>query len=73
MNQVLSHLPLSAEAGTALCGGSSRFRNVYKTLLSYEQADWQKLSSKASKIGTAEECVPRCYLTAAKRAAMFTV
>jgi EAL and modified HD-GYP domain-containing signal transduction protein len=70
MSHVLAHLPLSAEITTALSGGANRFRDVYETLLAYEQADWQKLSSLASKIGVAEDCVPDCYLTAANRAAM---
>jgi EAL and modified HD-GYP domain-containing signal transduction protein len=73
MNSVLSHLPLSAEVCTALSGGANSFREVYDTLLSYEQADWQKLSSQAAKIGTSEYCVPKCYLSAAKRAAMVTI
>jgi len=73
MDQVLSHLPLSAEVHTALAGGSNRFRDVYETLLSYEQADWENLSVQTAKIGTAEECVPKCYLSAAKRAAIVTI
>lgn len=73
MNSVLSHLPLSVEVRTALSGGANRFRDVFETLLSYEQADWQKLSSQAVKIGTTEDCVPKCYLSAAKRAALVTI
>jgi c-di-GMP-related signal transduction protein len=73
MNEVLTHLPLSAEVHTALCGGASRFRDVYETLLSYERADWKKLSCLAAKIGCPEDRVPESYLSAANRASSVSV
>jgi c-di-GMP-related signal transduction protein len=69
MQSVLSNLPLSSDLSTALNGGSNRFRDVYDTLLSYERADWNKLSSFTAKIGATEDRVPHCYLAAANRAA----
>jgi c-di-GMP-related signal transduction protein len=73
MNNVVSFLPLSSEVQTALCGGANRFRDVYDTLLSYERADWKKLSCLSAKIGVPEHRVPECYLSAANRAASVSV
>jgi EAL and modified HD-GYP domain-containing signal transduction protein len=68
MQQILSNLPVSADVRTALSGGTNRFRDVYDTLLAYEKADWNMLSSTATRIGPIEEQVPECYLAAANRA-----
>jgi c-di-GMP-related signal transduction protein len=73
ISNVLSHLPLSSDVSTALCGGTNRFRDVYDTLLSYERADWPKLSSVAAKFGSVEARVPECYLSAANRAVVVPV
>jgi EAL and modified HD-GYP domain-containing signal transduction protein len=73
MNYVLSHLPLSSEVHTALAGGANRFRDVFDALLSYERADWTALTSLAAKLGSAEDRVPQCYLSAANRAAVVLV
>jgi c-di-GMP-related signal transduction protein len=73
MDSVVSHLPLSSEVQTALCGGANRFRDVYDMFVSYERADWKALSRLAAKIGYAEERVPECYLSAANRAASVSV
>ncbi len=73
MNDVLSRLPLSSEVHTALAGGANRFRDVFDTLLSYERADWTALSSLSAKIGSTEDRVPQCYLSAANRAAVVFV
>jgi hypothetical protein len=53
---------------TALCGGTNRFRDVYDTLLAYERADWNALTSAATRIGPFEASVPDCYKSAALRA-----
>jgi EAL and modified HD-GYP domain-containing signal transduction protein len=68
MKDVLCNLPLTADLNTALSGGTNRFRDVYDTLLCYERADWGKLSSLVAKIGSPENRVPECYLSAANRA-----
>lgn len=68
MSAILSRLPVSAEVSTALTGGPNRFRDVYETVLSYERADWKKLSAIVEKFGPIEERVPECYLLAANRA-----
>jgi EAL and modified HD-GYP domain-containing signal transduction protein len=68
MEQILSHIPVAAEVCTALTGGSNRFRNVYETLLAYEQADWNKLTTMTGTFPTVETQVPACYLAAAGRA-----
>ena len=73
MDNVLSHLPLSAEVHTALSGGSNRFRDVYDILLSYERADWKTLSCLATKLGCPEDRMPNFYLSATKRAAAISV
>jgi c-di-GMP-related signal transduction protein len=70
MDSVLARLPVSSEVRAALLNGSSsRFRDVYETLLSYERADWNRLSSLAVRIGSPEERIPECYLSAANHAA----
>jgi len=73
MSSVVSHLPLSSDVQTALCGGANRLRNVYDALISYERADWKKLSCLSVEIGAPEHRVPECYLSAANRAASVSV
>ncbi len=68
MKDVLSHLPLSADVYTALCGGANRSRDVFETLLSYERADWKRLSWLAAKIGCPEDRQPESHFSAANRA-----
>jgi c-di-GMP-related signal transduction protein len=68
MEDILSHLAVSEEVRTALCGGSNRFRDVYDTLLAYEHADWNAFSSAAARLGSIEDRVPDCYVKAAERA-----
>jgi c-di-GMP-related signal transduction protein len=68
MDAVLARLPVSGDVRDALSGGANRFRDVYETLLSYERADWNMLSSLSAKIGSPEERVPECYLSATNRA-----
>jgi c-di-GMP-related signal transduction protein len=68
MEQVLSSVPVAAEVREALTGDSNRFRDVYETLLAYEQADWNKLTTVAGTFPAIETHVPNCYLTAAGRA-----
>jgi c-di-GMP-related signal transduction protein len=69
IGEILSNLPVSAEVRTALCGGANRFRDVYDTLLAYERADWEGVSSAASRLAQIENCIPDCYQLAATRAA----
>ena len=68
MVSVLANLPVSADVRTALNGGANRFRDVYDMLLSYEQADWERLPALAAKIGAPEDGIAECYLSATKRA-----
>ena len=68
MEQILSSVPVAAEVREALTGCSNRFRNVYETLLAYEQADWNKLTAVAGTFPAVETHVPSCYLAAAGRA-----
>ncbi|HEY2462304.1 MAG TPA: HDOD domain-containing protein [Candidatus Acidoferrum sp.] len=68
IENILSSLPVSSEVRTALCGGANGFRDVYDTLLAYEQADWNALSNAAGRIGPIEAAVPDCYQAAAARA-----
>ena len=69
MNNIVSHLPLSPEVHTALCGGANRFRDVYDTFVAFERADWKALSALAAKIAAPEDRIPECYLAATNRAA----
>lgn len=71
LDQLLATLPVSDEIRSALCGGSNRFRDVYETLLAYEQADWAKLSAVAATLPTIEAQVPAFYLSAVGRANEF--
>ncbi len=66
--EILGTLPVSSEVRTALCGGANRFRDVYDTLLAYERADWDSLTSTATRIGSVEATIPDCYQSAATRA-----
>ena len=59
MEQVLSSVPVAAEVREALTGGSNRFRDVYETLLAYEQADWNKLTTVAGTFPAIETHVPK--------------
>lgn len=68
MEQILASVPVAAGVREALTGCSNRFRNVYDTLLAYEQADWNKLSAVTNTFPSVETHVPGCYLTAASRA-----
>jgi c-di-GMP-related signal transduction protein len=69
MHAVLSRLPVSADVREALSSGSSNpFCDVYGMLLSYERADWKKLSCLSSKLGCPEEGIAECYLSATSRA-----
>jgi c-di-GMP-related signal transduction protein len=68
IGEVLSRLPVSTDVREALNGGASRFHDVYHTLLSYERADWEQLSSLTRKLGSPEERVPECYISATHRA-----
>jgi EAL and modified HD-GYP domain-containing signal transduction protein len=68
MDKVLSELSLSPEIHSALNGGGGIFDHVYQTLLSYEKADWARLSEIATKEGYPEEQIPECFLAASKRA-----
>jgi len=68
IGDILSHLPVSADVRTALCGGSNGLRNVYETLLSYERADWAALSKIIERMASIEEQIPICYMNAANRA-----
>ncbi len=66
--EILTTLPVSPEVRTALCGGTNRFRDVYDALLAYERADWDALSSAATRIGPVEAAIPDCYKSAATHA-----
>lgn len=68
MHAVLSNLPVSTDVRTALNGGANRFRDVFDAVLSYEHAEWEKLSALAAKLGSPEDRVSECYLSAAHRA-----
>lgn len=69
IEHVLARLPVSQELRLALSHQSSRFSDVYDTVLSYEHADWTKLSATlAGRIEDVENHIPACYLIAAKRA-----
>jgi c-di-GMP-related signal transduction protein len=68
--EILATLPVYSEVRTALCGGSNRFRDVYDTLLAYERADWDALTSAATRIGPVEATIPECYQSAAARASV---
>jgi c-di-GMP-related signal transduction protein len=72
MDQVLRSLPVTEEIRKALTDGKGQFRDVYETLLAYEQADWRRLSEAASRVGPIEEMIPQCYVSAAGRAGMVT-
>jgi c-di-GMP-related signal transduction protein len=72
MQEVLTQLPIAADVCAALTGGANRLREIYDILISYERADWVLLSSLAAKFGCPEDLVPRCYLSAAKRAAVIS-
>jgi EAL and modified HD-GYP domain-containing signal transduction protein len=68
IERVLASLPVSEEVRSALSRKSSRFSEVYDTVLSYEHGDWSKIEASLGKRLDAEEYVPACYITAAKRA-----
>jgi len=69
IKEVLETLPIAAELKLALCGGANQYRDVYDLLLALERAEWQKLSSCASRLGCDEGTVPDSYQTALKKAA----
>jgi c-di-GMP-related signal transduction protein len=60
MPQVLAELSLSAKIYTALSGAGGAFGNVYETLFTYEQADWNELSRIAKNSGYSEDAIPDC-------------
>ena len=68
LEQILSTIPVSTEVRAALCGGANKFRDVYETLLAYEHADWNTLSTTVARFSSIEAQVPVCYLAAAGRA-----
>ena len=68
IGDILSHLPVTVDVRTALCGGSNNLRNVYDTMLSYERADWATLSTVTQRMASIEEQIPACYMNAANRA-----
>jgi EAL and modified HD-GYP domain-containing signal transduction protein len=72
-DQILANLPVSVEVRTALAGGSNHFRDVYDTLLAYEQADWDRLTASVRRFDSIEAQVPVCYLAAANRASAIAI
>jgi EAL and modified HD-GYP domain-containing signal transduction protein len=73
LDQILANLPVSVEVRTALTGGSNHFRDVYDTLLAYERADWDRLTTTVRRFESIEAQVPVCYLAAANRASAIAV
>ena len=74
MARVLAGLPVSQEVRQALSRQTSRFTDVYDTVLSYEHGDWTRLSSTfAGRSDGAEDHIPACYLEAAKRASQVSI
>jgi c-di-GMP-related signal transduction protein len=49
--EILASLPISPETRAALCGSANHLRDIYDTLLSYENADWPALATAAARLG----------------------
>ena len=69
IQEILTGLPISPDVRTALCGGASRFRDIYDILLAYERADWPALTATAARLGPVESLIPDCYAAATARTA----
>jgi c-di-GMP-related signal transduction protein len=69
IQEILTGLPISPDVRTALCGGASRFRDIYDILLAYERADWPALTATAARLGAVESLIPDCYAAATARTA----
>ena len=61
MAKVLDQLPVSEDIKVALLGKSSSFRDVYDTVVLYEQGNWQKCNENSSKLNLNKSVLPSLY------------
>lgn len=66
MEEALSEIPLAEEIRTALIKGEGDFKPILDMIISYEQADWYKVSMIAEEIEISEEDLSDGYLDAIK-------
>jgi len=62
--EILSDIPIAADAKMALVEGKGHLKGVLDICLSYEKADWDNLSHVASTLVVSEESLPQLYLDA---------
>ena len=62
MEEVLVALPLSEETKLALLGSEGQFNTIFKLVLAYEKADWDKIAGLCTDIGLDQEKLADFYV-----------
>ncbi|MCD6304182.1 MAG: HDOD domain-containing protein [Planctomycetes bacterium] len=66
MEEILEKLPLKDQIKQALVGGTGVYRNVYDTVVAYEQGDWDLFSTSAAALGIEEAGIPKIFRSSMK-------
>jgi c-di-GMP-related signal transduction protein len=73
VGSALSYLPLSSDITDALLGKPRPLYDMLQLVKFYENADWEKVSQYAAKLGPDESVIPDAYIEAAEWVSDFAV
>jgi EAL and modified HD-GYP domain-containing signal transduction protein len=73
MDDALAYLPLSSDITDALLGKPGPLYDMLQLVKFYENADWDKVSQYATKLGLDESVMPDAYIEAAEWVSDFAV
>ncbi|MBX3054307.1 MAG: HDOD domain-containing protein [Caldilineaceae bacterium] len=68
MARILEELPIAEDAKSALLGKPSRYGNIFRLVLAYEEADWNQFDVIASRLGLPDNKGPLLYRQALRAA-----
>jgi EAL and modified HD-GYP domain-containing signal transduction protein len=61
LNEILRSVPVADDIKEALCGKKNQVRTVLECVLTFEEADWTKLSEQFAQLSLAENEIPQLY------------
>jgi c-di-GMP-related signal transduction protein len=64
LGEILKDIPITEDIKAALLGEENQLREVYESVLAYEEGNWEKLAPYTAKLGIDESEVPQLYLEA---------
>jgi EAL and modified HD-GYP domain-containing signal transduction protein len=64
MRVVLAELPITPDVGAALVGEQNPLRDVLRTVISYEEGNWEEFSRLAKTLALTEEKICELYMRA---------